>query len=271
MKWHVAKNALICTLFLLLPKHVFSNLCAEGTYGPCYRVSGNPRHPEYNYGECPTYDPFTGNGNNYYCVSDGVCSNCCIECSNKCPQQCTACPAGKTSPYGSTTVDQCVVASADCGAGYTGPAGACTACAAGKYKAVTGDIACTDCSSNSYSTATAATDVGTCQTCPSNTQSVAGSGTLASCVCNPGYTGPDGQVCSACAAGKYKSGIGSIACTDCSSNFYSTATAATNVNTCQTCPSNTQSVAGSGTLVSCVCNPGYTGPDGQICSACAAA
>ena len=179
---------------------------------------------------------------------------------------CQSCPSNTESGDGSTALTSCV-----CKLGYTGPnGGTCTACQPGKYKSVTGSSNCLNCSANTYSTATGAIASATCQNCPSFTQSNAGSSALTSCVCNPGYTGPDGGTCSACAAGKYKAVTGSIACTDCSSNSYSTAIAATTVGTCLSCPLNSQSVAGSSTLTSCVCNLGYTGSDGAACTACAA-
>ena len=35
------------------------------------------------------------------------------------------------------------------------------------------------------------------------------------CVCNTGYTGPNGQACTACAVGTYKGSSGSAACQSC--------------------------------------------------------
>jgi hypothetical protein len=188
---------------------------------------------------------------------------------------CLDCPALSTSVQASSVctcnagymMQSGVCVSMECGLGQTGPAGSCTACAAGKYKSVTGSAACSDCGANTYSTATGATEVGTCTACTSNTQSSLGSTAQTSCVCNLGFTGPNGGACTACVAGKYKTVTGTVSCTDCSANTYSTATGATAVSTCTACTSNTQSSLGS---TVCQCNTGYTGPDGGTCTACAA-
>ena len=88
-----------------------------------------------------------------------------------------------------------------CNAGYTGPdGGTCVACAAGTYKAGTGDAAC---------------DV-----CPANSASPAGSTVSTACTCNAGYTGPDGGTCVACAAGTYKTVEGPSACNVCAAGKY---------------------------------------------------
>jgi hypothetical protein len=88
--------------------------------------------------------------------------------------------------------------------------------------------------------------------------------------CPPGSTGP---TCVACAAGKYKSGTGDGACSDCGANTYSETVGATAENTCQTCPAGSISPAGIDALGDCVaavCAAGSTGPDGGPCTACAA-
>ena len=179
---------------------------------------------------------------------------------------CQKCPANSLSLVGSTALTSCV-----CNLGFTGPnGGTCNACAAGKYKTTNGTLVCTDCGINTYSPAIGMTNVSTCQSCPIHTQSQVGSTTLSSCVCNFGYTGPDGGTCNACPAGKYKTVTGTLACEDCDINTYSTAIGETVVSNCQRCPIHAQSPAGSTTLSSCVCNVGYIGPDGGTCNACVA-
>ena len=49
--------------------------------------------------------------------------------------------------------------------------------------------------------------------CPENSDTPSGSVT---CLCNPGYTGPDDGTCQACGVGTYKDSPGSRACTSCS-------------------------------------------------------
>ncbi len=130
--------------------------------------------------------------------------------------QCRPCPAGYTSS-GCPGHNACYQIPPpppppppDCAAGFTGPAGACSACVAGKYKTTTGAAVCTDCAAGKYLTTTGATaasscvdcDAGkynpnpgasltaNCQNCPQFTQSPAASTAKTSCVCNTGYTGP---------------------------------------------------------------------------------
>ena len=54
--------------------------------------------------------------------------------------------------------------------------------------------------------------------CPPNSDAPSGSVT---CLCNPGYTGPDGGPCQACGAGTYKDSPGSGSCTACQPGEYS--------------------------------------------------
>lgn len=63
------------------------------------------------------------------------------------------------------------------------PCHGCTACVAGKYKATT--------------------DLAACSTCLSASVSPAISVSLSACLCNTGYTGPDGGPCMACTAGTH--------------------------------------------------------------------
>lgn len=182
---------------------------------------------------------------------------------------CSACPAGTLSPEGSDALEDCVVP--ECAAGSTGPDfRTCTACTAGKYKLATGSAACTDCGAGTYSDAVGATLASTCSACPANSISPSGSSLATSCKCNAGYTGSDGESCSACFAGTYKTGVGSATCLNCDANTYSTTVGATAVSTCLACTSNSQSVSGSTAATSCVCNPGFTGPNGGVCAACPA-
>jgi hypothetical protein len=179
---------------------------------------------------------------------------------------CVTCGANRQSSSGSAALTSCI-----CNLGFTGPnGGTCTACVAGKYKIVTGAAACTDCGANTYSATVGATVASTCQACGANRQSSSGSGALTSCICNMGYTGPNGGTCTACAVGKYKIVTGAAACTDCGANTYSATVGATVASTCQACGANRQSSSGSGALTSCICNMGFTGPNGGTCTACAA-
>ena len=181
--------------------------------------------------------------------------------------ECISCGEGGVSPAGSTAVTACQF---DCAAGSTGPAGSCTLCVAGKYKTSSGSVACTDCGVGTYSTTVGASASSTCLTCPLNSNAPVSSTLITSCTCNAGFTGADGGVCTACVAGKYKTVSGSVACTDCGVGSYSVTVGATASSTCVSCPVNTNSAVSSSAIGGCVCNAGFTGPDGGVCSACVA-
>jgi len=155
---------------------------------------------------------------------------------------CTNCPGNSHSIAGSDAQTDCT-----CNSGYIGTDGsACTACDAGKYKIQSGNADCTDCETGTYS-ATIGAATNECLPCPVDSYSIAGSDAPADCTCNSGYTGTDGDACTACDAGKYH-----IATTD----------------TCTPCTGNSHSVAGSDAQADCTCNSGYTGTDGDACTAC---
>ena len=200
--------------------------------------------------------------------------------------ECTPCAAGKYSPAtAAISHDTCVYCSANayspsgsglltnctCNKGYTGPNGiACAACIAGTYKDVTGSSSCFLCSEGKYSTGTGGTFESTCSDCPAHTYSPRGSGQLANCTCDKGYTGPDGLECAACIAGTYKDVNGSTLCSLCGKGKYSTEAAEITEAKCSDCPVYTFSGAGSRHLTNCTCNEGYTGPIGAQCEACEA-
>ena len=70
------------------------------------------------------------------------------------------------------------------------------------------------CPANTYLNSSA------CVECPPASSSPPGSGSASSCVCNRGYTGPDGSVCVACSAGKFKASLGSQVCSMCEAGTY---------------------------------------------------
>ena len=156
-------------------------------------------------------------------------------------QACSSCPTDTGSAFGSTDMTAC-----KCNAGSTGPDGGdCVACESGSYKAV-GNAAC--------------------RLCPSNSSSEAGSDRLVNCSCIRGFTGPNGASCLPCAAGSYKNTTGNATCSDCASGTYTSM--ATSL-ACTHCPSHAISPRGSIVPTDCVCNEGYSGPNGGVCTACA--
>lgn len=96
----------------------------------------------------------------------------------------------------------------------------CVACVAGKYKSASGVQACSNCSSGTYSTDIASTNVETCQNCLVYSHAPAGSGAQGDCACNTGSTGPGDGMCILCAVGKYKDTTGSAACASCDAGKY---------------------------------------------------
>ena len=174
---------------------------------------------------------------------------------------CVGCPSYTHSPDGSGMLANCT-----CVKGYTGSDGnSCMACDAGKHKSTNGSAPCTWCPPGKFSSSSATW----CNDCPPNTNSRLGSNVVTNCTCNAGYTGPDGAACQACVAGTYKDINGSALCMRCISGKFSNATGETTGKTCKDCPANTHSEVGSGMMIHCTCNSGYTGPDGVACVACA--
>jgi len=190
---------------------------------------------------------------NQYSEAVGATSNVCQTCS-----------ANSQSPAGSGAQTSC-----KCNAGAQGfDGGSCSLCIAGKYKISSGDALCTECLANQYSTAVGAA-ANVCQTCAANSQSPAGSGVQTSCICNAGAQGPDAGPCTLCIAGTYKIGSGNALCTNCLANQYSAAVSAVE-NVCQTCTTNSQSLVASEEQTSCICNAGWSGINGEVCTICAA-
>ena len=144
-----------------------------------------------------------------------------------------------------------------------------------------------------------------CRPCPPFSSSLPGAARLVDCTCIPGYVGRNGSECSACAPGtfknlsgpqecamcsqgkfsgelagvaaciscspgSYKNATGSALCTLCEAGMYSDTFAAESPDTCRPCPENTLSLRGSRDKMQCLCSPGFTGPIGGPCHACAA-
>jgi hypothetical protein len=170
---------------------------------------------------------------------------------------CKPCPANSYAPAGSGRLVDC-----QCLAGHystvTGEDGLpCSACQAGKHKAQTGAVACTDCLANQYSGVPAATSNATCIPCTANAVSPVGSNTPMMCLCTTGFTGTNAIGCSGCTVGKFKATTGADACTDCRANTYSGLTAQKSNATCTPCYDNSISPAGSDHIDDCSCSAGF--------------
>jgi hypothetical protein len=189
----------------------------------------------------------------------------CIQCdagkfSMANAQECTNCPAYSTSSAGSTCT---------CNAGYTGPdGGTCTACVAGKYKAVSGSAACLLCEEGKYQSSTGKT---VCVDCDGDGTSPAGSDSSSDCgiVCPAGQALSGLGSCVNCDVGKYQPDAGQDSCILCDDGTYQDETGKT---ICKNCPANSFSLYMNDfsleEIVDCECNAGYTGPDGGTCTAC---
>ena len=212
---------------------------------------------------------------------------------------CVACPGNANSPIASTAVTACT-----CNVGSTGTdGGTCTSCAAGKYKIGTGSASCTDCGAGKYLGTQGASSAVACVSCPSDTfsgaaatscepcqanaVSVSGSASQEYCYCNSGYAHAAGAyTCKVCDPGTYNSQLGGTACSNCSVGLFSVHYGAVGNETClacpigqwspegspncNLCPANSRAGAASGLITSCACDAGYTGPNGGVCSPCAA-
>lgn len=126
---------------------------------------------------------------------------------------CELCDASARSPEASVTPLACL-----CNAGFADDsAHQCLVCAGGTYKEAAADDA---------------RDTAPCDVCPVDSFSLPRSGRLADCLCDPGFSGPDGGPCAACAPGKFKPANGSAACEDCPLHSYSDAPASTSCKSC---------------------------------------
>ena len=116
--------------------------------------------------------------------------------------------------------------------------GKCIECPAGSYKDNAQNEECKPCGAGRYSTVAGASNDSTCENC---------------------------------LAGKYATGEindGESDCILCKAGKYSGVVAAASENECQPCPSNAISPPGSELKQNCQCTAGYTGHDGDECSAC---
>jgi hypothetical protein len=260
--------------------------------------------------------------------SDNQLIGQCIACpagyykEEKGNANCLACAEHAHSVTASTTKTACL-----CTSGYTGDdGGPCTACSIGKYKTSVGSETCVHCWPHSTNLAIASNNSLHClcnagyelidtqcqkcqpgsykstvssescnQHCPSYSISAAGSTSILDCECNSGYFGVAANAqCTACAAGTYKSQIGSSECLACTDN--ATTLSIANVDTsdclcklgfysshackilfteecictecsenfygthlgCVPCPPDTHAQAGSNDISMCKCNAGFT-------------
>ena len=200
-----------------------------------------------------------------------ACSNCIAgKYSPGGLASCINCPSLSTSPASSTAETSCVCNSGyekvgsnpfvcqpvSCPAGSTGPAGSCTLCAAGKYKALSGAAPCDDCVAGKYSAATGQISGTTCQNCAAGKFSAAAGA----------------SVCLNCAEGTYKAAGVNAACDACEAGKFSAATGQSSATTCQNCAAGKFSAAaGASVCLNCFAGT-YKATAGvnAACDACVA-
>jgi hypothetical protein len=194
---------------------------------------------------------------------------------------CEACPQSSIAAEGSTARTDC-----RCGPGFqveqaglptsscvACAGGVCSNCSAGEYAAghnnESGAWTCLPCASGF-----AAAAQGYCDACPINATAPRGSAVLEDCLCDPGYTGPNGGTCVFCPPGKFKPQFGAMSCTACPRDTFSPRTAVEFQSDCASCMPNTESAPGSDSRDDCKCSAGWTsmvaGVDGELCAGCAA-
>ena len=153
--------------------------------------------------------------------------------------------------------------------GDSGSDGSCTACVMGTWKGVIGPSSCTLCAAGKYSNVSAQVSNETCSDCPANSHAPPGSSALTACICNAGYTGPDGGACIECPAGTFKEMSGSTPCMECARGKYLNRSASISEEACIMCPQYSTSPLASPMIINCSCFRGYTNHDGNpACVSC---
>ena len=131
----------------------------------------------------------------------------------------------------------------------------CALCTRGKYNTQLGRTACSNCSVGLYATDYGAKGADSCLECPAGQWSPEGSpdckmcpvnsagpqrsGSISNCICNAGYTGPEGGPCVVCATGMDKDANGTEACASCVAGQYQPELEATSARSCTTCATDT--------------------------------
>jgi len=178
--------------------------------------------------------------------------------------ECQKCPQNSSSFIASSELTECF-----CVSGTTGPnGGSCEECIPGKYKILIGNTTCVSCPAGKYSSVRGANRESECEECPEKSSSNNSSTMKSDCKCETGTTGPDGEPCVTCEAGKYKDKIGNSSCIDCIAGKYLSSRGAKIETMCIQCPQMSNSTRGSITIKNCVCDQGFTGPDQGPCTQC---
>lgn len=205
-------------------------------------------------------------------VSDQICLPCAAgtfkpilsdEACNLCPVNtyCTGanivpepCVENSVSVSGSNELSDCI-----CIPGYylhsTHSEYACIPCAPGTYNNQSNQTACLDCPENTYNPLT--TQLECVNDCDVNAYSPTGSINIENCKCNLGFAGEPGNVCIACEPGTFRENRSEYFCEVCPPHTYNVDYAANSHAMCVSCQADTESAAGSGSQLACVCKSGF--------------
>ena len=199
-------------------------------------------------------------------------------------QVCSTCPPN-SGTFGviASSINDC-----QCIKGFTGSnGGPCIRCSAGTFKAMPGESECTNCSAGSFSNSTGssacfdcppgtyssmigAQGKAACQSCPGFQISLPGSASVTDCLCQPGYVGSNGALCTACQAGTFKNSTGNATCNECSIGSYVEVAAATACFECSIvfAQGYTTANTGSWNVTDCQCNRGLFMNGSSGCAPC---
>jgi len=156
----------------------------------------------------------------------------------------------------------------------------CTGCQPGMNKSRGGTHACEKCPVDTFDMRAPedqadATPSPSCTQCPEHAHAPSGSTEATDCVCNIGYVGRNGGICTACAAGKYdlralggfqSNGSNVSWCSDCLQDTYSLEAS----SACSLCATNAYSPIASDEPGDCTCNTGFGGRGFSTCDGCSA-
>lgn len=226
---------------------------------------------------CPTHSiSFFGADN----ITDCVCkagyyrnNHECILCpiDHFCPGDQTVhfCPANAISLAGAVNISMCL-----CDKGFAQQDQAvCVSCSEGKYKDFVGNHLCVACPSDTYNIHQQSIHVDECLFCPALTISSTGSSNVNQCVATIGAFAETNIPLTAqlCPPTTYQDEINQTTCKQCDTETYQSVYGATSNTACTACPEYSQIVNGPADEQSdCICNHGYTGPDGGFCTSCSA-
>ena len=221
--------------------------CSAGSHGPAAGLSRCVPCPSGCACSAGVSVPSTCPGGSYAAGNSSVCLPCPV--GSYCPMGASApvaCPAGAYGP--SAGLSTCVVCPAGsmCANGSSAP----TQCAAGTFSP-SGASACVQCAAGSFQGGQGASG---CVACPIGQACPAGAKVGTSCAAATYGPAPGLSACVLCASGTFGNTTGrSAPCPPCPAGSY-----------CQSpvqmapCPANTNSAAGTASVLGCMCNGGFT-------------